>query len=192
AAGAGSGLGPALGPLLGAGSVSLSVSSSLNAFRAPRRYGTAITIAELKCKLELVVGSPASCMDLELYDAEDRLLGRLDCDDALLGSYPVANGCRLHVIDRSGQRLGEFEDLSQVEKYEMPDSEYDQRPESLRSFLRSRGWGRFAVPSQEEQQQEQQRREQEAALAASLPLGARCQVRVPGHPCRLATILYVG
>ncbi|XP_052635437.1 tubulin-folding cofactor B isoform X1 [Harpia harpyja] len=35
-------------------------------------------------------------MDLELYGAEEELLGRLDCDEALLGSYPVADGCRVH------------------------------------------------------------------------------------------------
>ncbi|XP_049651889.1 tubulin-folding cofactor B isoform X1 [Accipiter gentilis] len=93
-AGAGPGLGP--GPLLGTGSVSLVVSSSLNAFRTHKRYSTGLTIAEFKCKLELVVGSPASCMDLELYGAEEQLLGRLDCDEALLCSYPVANGCRVH------------------------------------------------------------------------------------------------
>uniref|UniRef100_A0A8C8B424 Ubiquitin-like domain-containing protein n=1 Tax=Otus sunia TaxID=257818 RepID=A0A8C8B424_9STRI len=36
-------------------------------------------------------------MDLELYSAEEEPLGRLDCDEALLGSYPVADGCRVHV-----------------------------------------------------------------------------------------------
>lgn len=50
-----------------------------------------------QCKLELVVGSPASCMELELYGPAEELLGRLDCDEALLGSYPVADGCRVHV-----------------------------------------------------------------------------------------------
>ncbi|KAM9259193.1 tubulin-folding cofactor B [Morus bassanus] len=141
AAESGAAPGPGLG--LGAGSVSLAVSSSLNAFRAHKRYSTGLTIAEFKCKLELVVGSPASCMDLELYSAEEELLGRLDCDEALLGSYPVADGCRVHVIDRSGARIGEYEDVSQVEKYEMTESDYDKRPESLRSFLRQRRWGHY-------------------------------------------------
>ncbi|XP_054039636.1 tubulin-folding cofactor B [Rissa tridactyla] len=118
--------GPGLG--LGAGSVSLSVSSSLNSFRALKRYSTGLTIAEFKCKLELVVGSPASCMDLELYSTQEELLGRLDCDEALLGSYPVTDGCRIHVIDRSGARIGEYEDVSQVEKYQIADSDYDKRP----------------------------------------------------------------
>ncbi|NXT96340.1 TBCB protein, partial [Anhinga rufa] len=146
-----------------------------------------------QCKLELVVGSPASCMDLELYSAEEELLGRLDCDEALLGSYPVADGCRVHVIDRSGARIGEYEDVSQVEKYEMTESDYDKRPESLRSFLRQRRWGRYDTEGTcQRAAEQQQRRAQEAALAAALPLGARCQVRVPGQPCKRATIMYVG
>ncbi|XP_074875817.1 tubulin-folding cofactor B isoform X4 [Buteo buteo] len=184
------GAGPGLGPLLGTGSVSLVVSSSLNAFRTHKRYSTGLTIAEFKCKLELVVGSPASCMDLELYGAEEQLLGRLDCDEALLGSYPVANGCRVHVIDRSGARIGEYEDVSQVEKYEMAESDYEKRPESLRSFLRQRRWGRYDTEgTRRRADEQQQRRAQEAALAAALPLGARCQVRLPGQPSKLATIM---
>ncbi|XP_037986440.1 tubulin-folding cofactor B-like [Motacilla alba alba] len=64
----------------GPGPVWLAVSSSLNAFRACKRFSPALTIAELKCKLELVVGSPASCMELELFGAEDEPLGTLDWD----------------------------------------------------------------------------------------------------------------
>ncbi|XP_033929373.1 LOW QUALITY PROTEIN: tubulin-folding cofactor B-like [Melopsittacus undulatus] len=126
--GAGTGAGTGNGACTGAGSVLLSVSSSLTARRAPKRYSTGITVAELKCKLELVVGSPASCMELELYGTDDELLGRLDCDEALLGSYELWDGCRVHVIDRSGARIGEYEDVSQVEKYEMTESDYDKRP----------------------------------------------------------------
>ncbi|KAM6225830.1 tubulin-folding cofactor B [Porphyrio hochstetteri] len=190
---AAAGPGAALGPLLGAASVSLAVSSSLNAFRAYKRYSTALTIAEFKCKLELVVGSPASCMELELYGPQEEPLGPLGCDEALLGSYPVTDGCRVHVIDRSGARIGEYEDVSQVEKYEMTESDYEKRPESLRSFLRQRGWGRYDEEGTRRRTEEQQQtRAQEAALAAALPLGTRCQVRVPGQPCKLATIMYVG
>lgn len=50
-----------------------------------------------QCKLELVVGSPASCMELELYGSDDKFYSKLDQEDALLGSYPVDDGCRIHV-----------------------------------------------------------------------------------------------
>uniref|UniRef100_A0A8U8CLJ8 Uncharacterized protein n=1 Tax=Geospiza parvula TaxID=87175 RepID=A0A8U8CLJ8_GEOPR len=175
------------------GPVWLAVSSSLNAFRACKRFSPALTIAELKCKLELVVGSPASCMELELFGAEDEPLGPLDCDEALLGSYPVSDGCRVHVTDRSGARAGQFEDVSQVAKYEMAESDYDKRTESMRSFLRQRSWGRWDREREQERERErEQRRAQEAAAAAALPLGARCEVRVPGQPCRRGAIAFVG
>uniref|UniRef100_A0A8D2Q0W6 Ubiquitin-like domain-containing protein n=1 Tax=Zosterops lateralis melanops TaxID=1220523 RepID=A0A8D2Q0W6_ZOSLA len=100
-----------------------------------------------QCKLELVVGSPASCMELELFGAEDEPLGALDCDEALLGSYPVTDGCRVHVTDRSGARAGQFEDLSQVAKYEMAESDYDKRTEPLCS------WGLWDPEGEWEQDQ---------------------------------------
>lgn len=36
-------------------------------------------------------------MELELYGADDKFYSKLDQDDALLGSYPVDDGCRIHV-----------------------------------------------------------------------------------------------
>ncbi|KAG8143641.1 putative Tubulin-folding cofactor B protein, partial [Naja naja] len=57
--------------------VSVSISSSLNSFRALKRYARGLTIAEFKCKLELVVGSPASCMELELYTPDDKFRSHL-------------------------------------------------------------------------------------------------------------------
>lgn len=47
--------------------------------------------------MELQTGGNATTMSLELYDKEDVLVAKLDNDDALLGSYPVDNGMRLHV-----------------------------------------------------------------------------------------------
>lgn len=48
-------------------------------------------------KLEMIVGSPASCMNLELFSANDKFLQKMDDNDALLGSYHVDNYCRIHV-----------------------------------------------------------------------------------------------
>uniref|UniRef100_A0A8C3VVX0 Tubulin folding cofactor B n=1 Tax=Catagonus wagneri TaxID=51154 RepID=A0A8C3VVX0_9CETA len=35
-------------------------------------------------------------MELELYGPDDKFYGKLDQNDALLGSYPVDDGCRIH------------------------------------------------------------------------------------------------
>lgn len=45
----------------------------------------------------MIVGSPASCMNLELFSANDKFLQKMDDNDALLGSYHVDNNCRIHV-----------------------------------------------------------------------------------------------
>lgn len=36
-------------------------------------------------------------MELELYGPDDKFYVKLDQEDALLGSYPVDDGCRIHV-----------------------------------------------------------------------------------------------
>ncbi|XP_072216975.1 tubulin-folding cofactor B-like [Excalfactoria chinensis] len=173
------------------GSVSLAVSSSLSAFSSLRRYGTELSVGELKHKLELVVGISAPWMELELRGAGGELLARLEPDDALLGSFPVSDGCGLHVTDRSGGRMGQFEDVSQVPKYEMADSDYDKRTDSVRSFLRRRRWGRFDEEAERQRGAEaEQRRAEEAELAAAMTPGSRCLVSVPGQPQHRGTIAY--
>lgn len=48
-------------------------------------------------KLELIVGTPAAYMDLELFSTSDKFLQKLDNNEALLGSYHVDDDCRIHV-----------------------------------------------------------------------------------------------
>ncbi|NXW86343.1 TBCB protein, partial [Alopecoenas beccarii] len=155
--------------------------------------------------LELVVGIPASLMDLQLFGLSDEPLGRLAQDEALLGSYPVTDGCRLHVSPRTPFTPFSTQNPppnppprapSTLTTFPPPPSPpcpphchraLPVSPESLRSFLRQRGWGRFDAGGS-------QRRvtEQEVTIAATLPVGSRCLVRVPGQPSKRGTIMYVG
>uniref|UniRef100_A0A8D0L8Z9 Tubulin folding cofactor B n=1 Tax=Sphenodon punctatus TaxID=8508 RepID=A0A8D0L8Z9_SPHPU len=147
----------------------------------------------LQCKLELVVGSPASCMDLELYTADDKFVMKLDSDEALLGSYPIDDGCRIHVIDKSGARIGEYEDVSQVEKYEIPDSEYNKRADSVRSFMKRSKVGKYNEEEMTKKGEEQEQKlTEEKALAEAISTGARCEVRMLGQPTKRGTVMYVG
>uniref|UniRef100_A0A8C3SQ75 CAP-Gly domain-containing protein n=1 Tax=Chelydra serpentina TaxID=8475 RepID=A0A8C3SQ75_CHESE len=132
-------------------------------------------------KEKLVVGSPASCMDLELYTSDDKFVMKLDSDEALLGSYPIDDGCRIHVIDRSGARVGEYEDVSRVEKYEMSATDYEKRPDSVRSFLKRSKVGKFNEEEMLKKEAEQEQKlAEEKALAEAISVGARCEVRVSG------------
>ncbi|MGH0141880.1 UNVERIFIED_CONTAM: hypothetical protein FKN15_004053 [Acipenser sinensis] len=78
--------------------VSVRVTSTANSFEALRRFNRGITIAEFKCKLELVVGIQASCMDLQLFSSTDTFLQKLDDNEALMGSYPVDDNCKIHCL----------------------------------------------------------------------------------------------
>ncbi|KAH0631588.1 hypothetical protein JD844_005986 [Phrynosoma platyrhinos] len=148
--------------------VTVSISSSLNTFRALKRYARGLTIAEFKCKLELVVGSPASCMDLELYTVDDKF-----------------------VIDRSGATIGEYEDLSRVEKFELPDTEYDKRTDTARSFMKRSKLGHYNKEEMMKREAEQEQKlAEEKALADAISVGARCEVRALGQPNKRGTVMY--
>ncbi|KAF6079623.1 tubulin folding cofactor B [Phyllostomus discolor] len=132
-------------------------------------------------------------MELELYGADEKFCCKLDQEDALLGSYPVDNGCRIHVIDHSGARLGEYEDVSKVEKYRISQEAYDQRQDSVRSFLKRSKLGRYNEEEQAQREAETtQRLREEQEQASAIPVGSRCEVRVPGQPPRRGTVMYVG
>ena len=68
-------------------------------------------------------------MQLQLYDSEeDKLVCELEDDSATLGSTGARNGWRINVVDKDpSKKQGEFEDLSQVKKYEMKKEDYAKR-----------------------------------------------------------------
>ncbi|XP_061537339.1 tubulin-folding cofactor B [Phycodurus eques] len=174
-------------------SVNVRLTTTISSFEVKRRFDRGITIAELKGKLEMVVGAPPSSMDLELFSTSDKLLQMLDDDNALLGSYPVDDDCRIHVIDRSGGQLGEFTDVTKVEKFVLSDEAYEKRSESARSFMKKQSLGRYNEEERAKKKADNIAREEEQEAAAdAIFVGSRCQVRVPGQPTKLGTVMYVG
>ncbi|KAL2096680.1 hypothetical protein ACEWY4_008828 [Coilia grayii] len=173
--------------------VDVRLTSSLTQFESRRRFNRGLTIADVKSRLELVVGIPATCMELELYSGQDEFSVKLSDDDALLGSYPVDDDCRIHVIDRSSGQGAEFSDLSLVEKYEISDDAYEKRGESVRSFMKKKKFGRFNEENQAKKEEEKEAAEEkEKAACANITVGSRCQVRVVGQPTKLGSVMYVG
>ncbi|XP_056395533.1 tubulin-folding cofactor B isoform X2 [Hyla sarda] len=132
-------------------------------------------------------------MDLQLFSTENTFIQNLDQDDALLGSYPVDDGCRIHVIDKSGAKAGEYEDLSRVEKYEISQEAYEKRTDSVRSFLKKNKVGKFNEEEAAQKAAEHERKLEEERLAAEpITPGSRCEVRVVGQPNKRGTVMYVG
>lgn len=132
----------------------------------------------------MIVGAPSSGMELELYGVSDGFLLKMDDNNALLGSYPVDDECKIHVcrrfsallwpeclfltekwqdtlvwsfffilfffqvIDQSGQQMGEFTDVSQVEKFEISNQAYEKRTGGVRltfSLIVNPIWLKFSI-----------------------------------------------
>ncbi|XP_048025362.1 tubulin-folding cofactor B [Megalobrama amblycephala] len=173
--------------------VSVRVTSTVSSFEVNRRFNRGITIAEFKSKLELIVGTPAACMDLDLFSTSDKFLQKLDNNEALLGSYHVDDDCRIHVTDLSGAKSGEFTDLSKVEKFEISDDAYEKRADSIRSFKKNMKLGRFNEENRAKQEEAlAKKEEEEKAAAEAIAVGNRCKVEVPGQPTKIGTVMFVG
>lgn len=173
--------------------VKVRLTSTLSSFESIGKFNRGITIAEFKGKLEMIVGASPSCIDLELFSVSDQFLQKLDDNEALLGSFPVDDDCRIHVIDRSGGQLGEFSDVSKVEKFELSDDAYDKRTDSARSFMKKQRVGRYNEEEKAKKKAEVvARKEEQEAAAEAISVGSRCQVQVPGQPTKLGTVMFVG
>ncbi|XP_073347459.1 tubulin-folding cofactor B [Pagrus major] len=173
--------------------VNVRVTSTVYSSEVKRRFDRGITIAELKAKLEMVIGACASSMDLELFSVTDKFMQKMDDNDALLGSYAVDDDSRIHVIDRSGGKMGEFDDVSRVEKFELSADAYEKRTDSARSFMKKHRIGHFNEEEVAKKKAEQAaQREEQKAAADAISVGSRCKVQVSGQPTKLGTVMYVG
>ena len=93
-----------------------------------RNFNKSMLIGTLKSRLELIVGSRPSDMRLQLLNNAGQVIASLDDDERPLGFYPVADWQTLLVIDTNPmRRRNEFSDLSQVEKFEMEQEDYEKR-----------------------------------------------------------------
>ncbi|KAK4315812.1 hypothetical protein Pmani_012969 [Petrolisthes manimaculis] len=172
--------------------VNVRVTSNLNNFTAEKRFDRSLTISDLKGRLELVTGGSAGSMTLEVLDTEDHPVCNLTNDEALLGSYIIEENYRIHVTD-STKRIGEFEDTSNVEKYELTEKEYDTRNDTARAFLKKNKLGKFNEEEQEKKRKEREEQEREEnEKAATITVGSRCEVKVQGEPTRRGEVMFVG
>lgn len=98
-------------------------------------------ISNFQAKLELITGGSCTTMQIEAYTKDNKLVCNLSDDTALLGTYPLENGMRLHIIDKFSIR-NEL-DFGNVEKYELPEEIYAKKTDSVRAFLAKNKLGMF-------------------------------------------------
>ena len=95
------------------------------------------TIAEVKSQLERRFGSAVADQELHLKNASNDLVCVMTDDNMTLDQYGAQDNYCIHVNDTNPNAkatLGEFEDVSKVEKYVMDDKEYDKRGDTFRKF----------------------------------------------------------
>lgn len=127
-------------------------------------------------------------MQVQLFNGE-KLIGQLDNDDAELGSYPIENDMRLHIVDNSIQS---FIGDGHVEKFELTDKQYDTRRNTVRDYLKTNNLGKYNEEEMKaiEERKKQEQLEQETK-AAAINIGDRCLVTTKG-PRRIGTVRYKG
>lgn len=170
--------------------INVVITNALNeAYSVERRFKKDITIQEFKDKLELLVGCQSNSMKLEVYNKNDDVVCKPNESDRSLGSYPIEDGMRVHVIGDSEQTA----DPSTVEKFELSEEDYSSRSDTVKAFLKEHRLGKYneeeAKKKEAEKKLEQEKEEQ---LANSIKVNDRCEVNVAGNPKRRATVRYVG
>ncbi|XP_046978031.1 tubulin-folding cofactor B [Vanessa cardui] len=172
--------------------VQITKSDSDDAAPVERRFKKGITIHEFKTKLELLTGGSASTMKLKVFDSKNNFVCDINNDDALLGSYPIDDGMRIHVTDNF-TLFKDFADADSAERFRLSEEEYEKKGDTLRSFLQRNKLGKYNEEETNKMKEQQQKEaEEEAKLAEAVLVGARCEVRVPAQGTRRATVRYNG
>ncbi|ORY96761.1 CAP Gly-rich domain-containing protein [Syncephalastrum racemosum] len=157
---------------------------------AERRLDKGWTVLDLKYKLEPITGIPADTQSLSLYK-NDTLVGPIDDESRLVGSYPIDDFNRLHVVDTNPSRVrNQYTDVSLVEKFELTEDEYRKRNDTVRAFKERNKLGRFSDEAAE--QMAAAARENEEA-AKNIKLGDRCEVQLVSEASRRrGTVRFIG
>jgi tubulin-folding cofactor B len=164
------------------------------------KFEDTMTVGQVKDKLYRHGGTPAAHQELYLRRGGGDIIFLME-DHKPLKYYGARNGMEIHIKDTdpySISKHGGLEDVSQVEKYNMKDDDYDKMENTVRACKRK-------------EKAEAERRRAEAAaresaegtgeelggplepspeeLAAAFPLGSRCEVQ-PG--ARRGEVAYCG
>ncbi|CAG4935271.1 unnamed protein product [Parnassius apollo] len=185
--------------------IHITKSDSEDAAPVERRFKKDITVLEFKTKLELVTGGSAATMKIKLFDNKNNFVCDIANDNALLGSYPIDDGMRIHVIDNF-ILVKDFTGSDSAERFRLSEEEYEKKGGTLRSFLQRNKLGKYNEEEMNKLKEQQQKElEEEAKLAASVVVGARCEAgrerggggavrgaRAAVVPGRRATVRYNG
>ncbi|KAG0148915.1 hypothetical protein CROQUDRAFT_691464 [Cronartium quercuum f. sp. fusiforme G11] len=164
--------------------------SSTDSF-SERRISPHLLISQLKVKLEPITGIPAKSQVLALTtsspdqsDSTQTIF--LNDDSRTLSQYGVQEGSTIDVIDSdptSVTKAGQYNDVSQVSKFELSSEEYESRRDTVRAFKERNKLGRFAdeVKARQKKLEIDDDENLEESLKKRFPLNARCKISSLTH-----------
>ncbi|KAM3565121.1 hypothetical protein MY1884_000371 [Beauveria asiatica] len=158
-----------------------------------RRITPSWSIDTFRTKLEPITGIPPSSQRLSLKSskgAESVALEAADEENTPLSSFALAAYGEIHVLDTrpAGMRVN-FNDTSGVEKYVMPEGEYEKKTDSVLAWKRAQKLGRFDPNAPNQEHMRVSGFEQEIGQRG-ITVGKRC--RVGGEDTRRGVVKYVG
>ena len=174
--------------------VNVFITSNITSFTSEKKFDKSLTVADLKSKLEMITGGTAGTMKVAAFDKEDKPLCDLTDNQALLGSFPLDDGCRLHVEDNSKVK-GEFENTANVDKFELSKEEYSKREDTVAAYLKRNKLGKYNEEEMAELARQKEAKEEEEkrlVVAGRMEVGARCEISVLGQLSRRGTIRFAG
>ncbi|KAM0359307.1 hypothetical protein HYE67_008245 [Fusarium culmorum] len=161
--------------------------------QSERRITPSWSISQLKTKLETVTGVPPGCQRLSLKPtagAEAIAIEAPNEDDTHLSNFPLAPYAELHVIDtRPPASRINLNDTAGVDKYVMPEEEYEKKSDSVLAWKKAQKLGRFDPDAPSHEQAKLSALDREVATRG-IAVGRRC--RVGGEDTRRGVIQYVG
>lgn len=127
-------------------------------------------------------------MKIELYTKDNKHVGTLDNNEAMLGSYPVDDGMRLHIVDKFLLR-NELENFDNVPKYELSLDEYSKKTDTVRQFMIKNKMGQY---NEENIKKKELQEAKEQEITETMVIGSRCKVTSKSAPTRIGTIMCKG
>ncbi|KAM7206280.1 CAP Gly-rich domain containing protein [Rhypophila sp. PSN 637] len=157
-----------------------------------RRITPSWSISQLKKKLEPITGIPPSCQRISLKTPTNEIISleTEDEENVQLHNYPLTPYAELGVTDtRPPAARPNFDSAAGVDKFVLPEEEYEKKTDSVLAWKKAQKLGRFDpnAPSHEQAKI--------AAIAQEIEtrgieVGKRC--RVGTDDSRRGVIKYVG
>jgi len=157
-----------------------------------RRITPSWTIGQLKARLEPITGVPPLSQTLSLKTSDGQVIPieASDEENTRLSAFPLQAYAELRVGDTRPPGAREnYTDTSAVDKYVMPEEEYEKKSDSVRAWKKAQQLGRFDPNAPDQEQARIAALEADIAQRNVTP-GRRC--RIGGDDTRRGVVKYVG